>query len=91
MSYRLTLTKGERAALDWVGYRYRHGDELYRLLWGKCEQSPDDADWDDPRDITFAIPESVAWTISEIIDEDNLACFADELRSKLYHFQSQIV
>jgi hypothetical protein len=90
MAYRLTLTAAERSAIDWVGNRYRHGDELYRLLWAESRQSPDDADWDDPRDIEFAIPESVAWTIGEIID-DGLDCFAGDLCHKLYEFRGRIV
>jgi hypothetical protein len=69
--YSLTLTADERAAIDWVGYRYSNGDELYNLLWGASKQSPDDADWDDPRDITFSIPESVAWAIAENADNED--------------------
>jgi hypothetical protein len=89
MPYTLALTKSERAAIDWIGGRYRHGDELYRLLIG-CTQTPDDADWDDNREITFNVPEHVAWTISEIIEE-GLDCFSGNLRHKLYYFQAQIV
>lgn len=90
MAYKLTLTQAERKAIDWVGGRYRHGDELYSLLWGKSVVTPDDADWDDPRDMVFTVPEHVAWTISEIINE-GLDCFAPELQHKLYEFQGSIV
>lgn len=89
MAYKLTLTKGERDAIDWVGHRYRHGDEFYKLLMG-CTQVPDDADWDDERGIEYTIPEHTAWTMGEIIDE-GLDCFADEFRSKLYTFRNRIV
>lgn len=89
MAYSLTLTKSERDAIDWVGYRYRHGDELYKLLC-ECQWTPDDLDWDSELDITFSIPEHIAWTIGEIID-DGLDCFADEFCIKLHQFRNRIV
>lgn len=88
--YELTLTAGERKAIDWIGHRGRHGTELYRLLWVESTQTPDDADWDDPRDITFSIPEHVAWTVSEIIWE-GLTNFGPELVRKLQRLQDRIV
>lgn len=88
--YRLTLTNGERAAIDWVGGRYRHGDELFGLLISECEAIPDDVDWDAPETITFTIPEHVAWAIGDIVDE-GLDCFADELVAKLRRFRDGIV
>lgn len=30
--YTLTLTSGERKAIDWVGHRYAHGDDLSNVL-----------------------------------------------------------
>lgn len=89
--YRLTLTKGERDAVDWVGGRYRHGTDLCRLLCGQCNREPAEADWDDDVEITFVIPEPAAWELNEIIEEDGLACFAEELRAKFYTLQGQIV
>lgn len=93
MAYKLTLTLGERRAIDWVGYRYSHGDKLYSLLWADSTQTPDDADWDDARDITFSIPEHVAWEIREIGEECDYLwdCFADELSCKLTDFCLSIV
>lgn len=88
--YELTLTKSERAAIDWIGNRYRHGDELYRLLWVESTQTPDDVDWDADCDVQFRIPENVAWTISEIIGE-GLDCFGPELVRKLQRLQDRIV
>lgn len=88
--YHLTLTYAERRAIDWIGDRYRHGTELYRLLWVESTVTPDDEDWDSPNDITFAIPEHVAWTISEIISE-GLDCFAPDLVCKLHRLQDRIV
>ena len=87
--YRLTLTDAERAAIDWVGYRYRHGDELFGLLL-QCVTTPEGAEWEEPGDITFHVPEHVAWRIGEIVNE-GLDCFADELVSKLVCFASHIV
>jgi len=90
MAYTLTLTAGERKAIDWMGNRYRHGDELYRLLWVESTQTPDDADWDDPRDMEFSIPEHIAWTVGEIVDE-GLANFSDELVEKFRALRDRIV
>lgn len=90
--YRLTLTHDERQAIDWIGGRYAHGDQLYRLLC-ECDATPEtaDFDWDDERDITYRVPEHVAWRIVDVIAEDSLACFAGELQDKLYAFGNRIV
>ena len=42
MSYKLTLTSGDREAVDWVDYRYSNGHDLYDLL---CEGEWS-CDWD---------------------------------------------
>lgn len=92
--YRLTLTSGERRAIDWVGNRYAHGDELYRLLWAGCKHMlPEGADWDSEEEITFIVPESIAWSIADIADQcDNRwDCFADELAAKLSRLVGSIV
>ncbi|CAK9251252.1 unnamed protein product [Sphagnum jensenii] len=92
MAYSLTLSKSERDAIDWVGFRYNHGDPFYKLLC-KCTASPEDADWDDVRDITYDMPEHIAWEIRELFEEDNFefACFAPEFVSKLMQFVDRIV
>jgi hypothetical protein len=91
MAYKLTLTKGERDAIDWVGGRYAHGTDFYKLLC-ECTASPDDADWDDERDITYTVPEHVAWQMADIINgEDRLACFSGEFCEKLLTFAGRIV
>lgn len=87
--YKLTLTHDERRAIDWIGFRYRHGDELRNILTD-CEW-PDDVCWDDYCDIEFRIPEVWAWDICNIIDADSLSCFADGLKTKLYEFQGKVV
>jgi hypothetical protein len=89
MAYGLTLTKSERKAINWIGHRYRHGDEFRRLLM-ECSSTPDDADWDDERDIKYTIPEHIAWAMAEIIDE-GLDCFSDEFCDKLLAFRYNIV
>lgn len=78
--YTLTLSRLERAAIDWVGDRYGHGRGLYALLVG-CHDGA--TDWDDDEDITYLIPEHVAWLIKDICDAGDLACFAPALRKKL--------
>lgn len=93
MSYELTLTYGERQAIDWVGHRDRNGDELYRLLWLNSEIiSPADEfrTWDDKRDIVVKVPEAVAWTVAEIINE-GLPHFSSDFRSKLLQWRGRIV
>lgn len=89
MAYSLMLTREERKAIDWVGYRYAHGDDLYEQLV-HCDSNPD-VDWDSEVDITFSIPEHVAWEIREACEEDNLACFSPELVSKLMDFCNKII
>lgn len=86
--YRLTLTKDERAAIDWVGYRYVHGDDFYKLLVHECEF---ENDWDYDGDVTFSIPEHVAWEMVDKLPEDDFACFAPEFESKMWLFLDTIV
>ena len=89
--YSLTLTHAERRAIDWIGGRYAHGDDL-RAILNRCDPATDDApEWDDPADITFDLRESAAWEVSECIDADNLTCFGPELCEKLRAFQDKIV
>jgi hypothetical protein len=91
--YRLTLTKEERKAIDWIGNRYPHGNDLYLLLWAKSEPIPDDMDWDAEGEMEFLIPEHIAWEI----DAMGLGscykwdCFSDELVIKLNAFCGQLV
>lgn len=89
MAYELTLTKGERDAFDWVGGRY-NGGEVSRLLTG-C-MGPDD-EWSQDGDITFDIPEHIAWKINELAEQEGYAwpCFAPELVRKLNAFCDSIV
>ena len=93
--YNLLLTSDERSAIDWVGNRYDHGDNLRSLLTG-CEMIADeveseDIEWSGDYEIEFLVPESVAWSINEIIDEGNLECFAIELVRKLLDFANSVV
>lgn len=85
--YKLTLSLSDRKAIDWVGYRYSHGTDLYKQLV-ECEW---DEDWDYDGDITYNVPEPVAWEMSKLIEQDSLACFGPELCEKLRTFQIRIV
>ena len=89
--YRLTLTSDERLAIDWIGYRYDHGDNLFLALMGALA-SPD-VNWDFAGDITFICSESVAWAIREIGEACNYLwdCFSKELAEKLNHFCMGVV
>lgn len=90
--YRLTLTRDERRAINWVGNRYTNGDELYTTLQD-CETKPEDVDWDYDRDITFYIPEHTAWQISNAADQEDSRwpCFAIALADKMDDLCSQLV
>lgn len=94
----LTLSHDERKAIDWIGDRYAHGDELSKLLWNNEDVDtgflPDEHDvmeWDGDYDIEFSFPEHVAWEISRIVEEDNLACFSNDLKEKIQSFCDSIV
>ena len=72
--YTLTLTADERRAFDWVGSRYNSG-KVADLL---SDCLPEDREWSDEGDISFVIPEHVAWEINELAEEEDYswACFA---------------
>jgi hypothetical protein len=91
--YRLTLTTDERRAFDWVGDRYATGHDWYKLLWGSCKQTPDDIDWDGSGEITFTIPEHVAWELNDLAQQEDwlFPCFSGELTAKLCTFCASIV
>lgn len=102
--YKLTLSESEREAIDWVGYRYSHGDDLRELLESdsvlpvSIESGAGEEDithWDRTGEVTFTIPESAAWLIRDLIyesfEETRLACFSDDLRYKLLWFADSIV
>lgn len=89
--YTLTLTKSERDAIDWVGNRYAHGDQLFRILISQNETSDDD--WDADKDILFSLPEWAAWEVYEIGEESNFLwdCFCPGLVAKMNEFCDKIV
>ena len=104
--YTLTLTHEDRKAIDWVGHRYSNGDDLFLLLWAKevrknngCDDiEPLEVDWDCDADITFHIPEHIAWKIKENAETEAWGtiygfwpCFADELAIKMQAFCDSIV
>lgn len=93
MAYKLTLTLDERKAIDWVGDRYSNGDELYSLLQSCEGKAPEDADWGDEGDVTFDVPEHVAWAIRDNAESEDgtWPCFAPALASKLQAFCDAIV
>ncbi len=88
--YALTLTANERKQMDWVGGRYAHGHDMYTILQRECESSPD-VDWDDESNITYAIPEHVAWCIANLLDESNYDCLSSSFVSKLTAFLDCII
>lgn len=89
--YNLTLTSGERLAIDFVGNRYEHGDELYRML--SCVDCPAriEDDWDSTGDFTFYFQEHEAWEFRANYYGSAFELFADSLRVKLNDFMDLIV
>lgn len=88
--YELTLTQVEREAIDWIGHRYTHGDELYQALC-KAQWSPADADWGSATPITFQMPEHVAWQVREAIEGDDCTCLDEPMAAKLWRFSDSII
>lgn len=88
--YQLTLTRSDRDAFDFNGYRYNNGD-LMREVLTDC-MAPDQ-EWSDDGDITFDIPEHLAWRIDELAREEEymFTCFDYELTQKMMDFIGQIV
>ncbi len=90
--YRLTLTASERQAFDWVADRYATGEKWADLLLLQCGRSEPESEWDSEEEITFLVPESVAWGLQELAaSEGGFPCFGPELVQKLEKFLAQIV
>jgi hypothetical protein len=60
------LTAAERWAFDWVADRY-NSSKVAELL---MDCIPDDREWGDDGDMTFSIPEHVAWQIDQLAEEE---------------------
>ena len=91
MTYKLTLTKGERDAFDWIGDRYSStGNQAAELIQ---EGMPSDKSWSDSEDITFDIPEGAAWGINDLAESEDFSwpCFSEALASKMNQFCGEIV
>jgi hypothetical protein len=87
--YQLVLTADERRAFDWVGDRYNAGQVASILM----DHLPEDSEWADESDIAFDVPESAAWEIQRLAEEEEFLwpCFGGDLRTKLNDFLGQIV
>ena len=87
--YKLTLTTDERREIDFVGGRYPHGHDLFKLLMS-CDF---ENDWDSEGDVTFTMPEHIAWAIGELAHEGEhqWALFSLETASKMEVFLMQVV
>lgn len=88
MTYTLTLTADERAALDWVGGRYAGSSAVRSIVSGVVGDA-----WDSPDDVAAEISESQAWEISEAAstDDGHWPCLDRELRDKLDDLVDSIV
>jgi len=99
MCYKLTLTREERKAIDWVGHRYAHGNDLYDVLcnaeWDvkACCSQEEDWGWLADCPIEFTLSEPLAWEVLTIRDESEgrWDCFAPELAAKMTEFCDNIV
>lgn len=90
--YNLLLTPHERKDIDWVNTSYPHGNSLRDLLMG-CKNEYEKSKWWSHEEITFTIPESVAWEIVLIGEacEYRWHCFTPSLSLKLTNFCLSIV
>lgn len=86
--YRLTLSREERKAIEWVGNRYWNGDDFRRILWNAKN---DGGEWDSDENITFFLEEFEAWQIKDHYEQDGLPCFSVELELKIVEFIDGIV
>ena len=93
MAYTLTLTRNERKAIDFVGGRYAHGDELSAILFEAGLEMDEYLDWQNPEDITYNIPEHLAWQILEVAEAEEYRwdLFGPELAQKMNEFCERIV
>lgn len=87
MSYTLTLTQPERAAFDFVGFRYSNGADMRVLI------ERDRHDWYSPETLTYEISENDAWEIQELAQNDDylFPLFNDVLKDKMLAFIERIV
>lgn len=85
MGVKLTLTKSERDAIDWIGGRYEHGHELSMLLLDSF-RTDEDSEWDEPMDITFIVGPKQWPAYIELLKDCQYDCFAGELKAKLSKF-----
>ncbi len=78
----MLLTGHERQAFDCVGDRHNSG-KVADLL---TDCTPEDREWVDDGDITFDIPEHVAWQINDLAEEEGFSwpCFDPDLADKLH-------
>jgi hypothetical protein len=79
--YSLSLTSDERQAFDWVGSRYNSGKVADLLL----DCMPEDREWSDDGDISFDLPEAIAWEINQLAEKEGYSwpCFGRDLVEKL--------
>lgn len=89
--YSLTLTREERKAIDWVGYRDWNGDELRSILEGGTGPEYDGNEWYSDDEFTFKLSEADAWTVRECAEEDGIPHFADSLATKIVELIESIV
>jgi hypothetical protein len=88
--YKLVLSKAERDAFDWVGYRYATGNDASTWL---AECLPESVSWDDAGDVVFDVPEYIAWEVARCSEEEEgvWPCFGPELAEKMRLFVDSIV
>lgn len=91
--YKLILTRSERDAIDWIGNRYPHGDDLFRLLWVECDCRRVDNNelaeaWDERGEFEFSMTKDIWQRIRDIRAQDagDWTCFAPALKDKLNQF-----
>lgn len=95
MAYEITLTREERKAIDFIGYRYSNGNQLRDLLI-EGHEDPEEITperWDSDEDITFNVSKINALDIRQNAadEEGSFPLFSDELVMKMFEFIEKII
>lgn len=89
--YTLTLTAGERKAIDFVGFRYEHGEDLRWMLDSLIASDAIAHLWDEDMDISFEFEEHEAWDFKNTFENCQWDLFAPSLVQKMLNFMDEII
>jgi hypothetical protein len=90
--YKLRLSRDERLAFDFVGFRYCTGDQVANVL-KSCLADDDERWYGSLEDITISLPEPKAWEVFELSESEGglWPLFGTDLVAKLTALTDAIV